>query len=101
MARKQKFVTNSDIKDRQRFEILKNNQRADVVGVKLEDGKEFQFGQGNAFYVDDPGMARALHDEFGQGGSQDITVVPIEKGAKGRVRTWVVPAMPWHKDKEK
>jgi len=100
MARKQKFVTNSDIPERRRFEVLKNNTSSEVIGVKLADGKrEFKFGQGNAFYVEDEGAAHALHDELGQGGSQDITVIPIEKSAKGRVRTWVVPALPWHKEK--
>lgn len=98
MPKKQKFVTNSDFKGRQRFEVIKRNKRSEVKGVKLDDNHQFEFGQGNAFYVDDPAIAHDLHDSVGQGGSNDVLVVPIEKSARGRKRTWVRPPLPWDKE---
>lgn len=100
MPKKQKFVTNSDFKDRQRFEVVKRNERPEVVGLKLDDNRQYKFGQGNAFYVDDPSIAHDIHDEFGQGGSNDVLVVPIEKKAeRGHKRVFQGIAMPWHKEK--
>lgn len=97
---KQTFTTNSDIAERRRFEVIKRNKRSEVVGVSTSDGsRKFNFGQGHTFYVEDEGVAHDLHDTLGQGGSNDVLVVPIEKGAKGRTRTFTVPALPWH-DKE-
>jgi hypothetical protein len=98
-VKKQSWITNSDIKDRQRFQVVKRTPRADVKGIKV-NGKAYKFGQGNMFTVDDPGLAREIHDNHGQGGDGDVLVVPTErKPQPGRRRTWTVPALPWHKDK--
>ena len=93
-----KFTTNSYIPDRQEFEVVKRTKRSDVIGIKHE-GKSYRFGQGNMFKVDDPGLARAIHDEHGQGGDGDVLVVPVErKIERGHTRTFVVPSLPWHKE---
>jgi hypothetical protein len=91
-------MTNADIPTRQEYEVVKRTPRQDVVGIKI-DGREFKFGQGNMFKTDDPGLARAIHDSQGQGGDGDVLVVPVEKPAeRGHKRTFVVPALPWHKE---
>lgn len=92
------FMTNSDVKSRQQWEVIKRTRRTDVTGVKLGDRK-FKFGQGDMFVVDDPAIAKDLHQTVGQEGSDDVIVVPVEKSAGGRRRTWTVPALPWHEEK--
>lgn len=74
-----KFMTNQTIPERRKFQVLKRTTRSDVVGVKVGD-KEFKF-QGNSemFETDDQGLARAIHDSSGQGGTGDVVVVPTEK----------------------
>lgn len=99
-VKKQSWITNSEIKDRQRFKVLKRTQRSDVVGIKL-DGKNYKFGQGNMFEVSDPGLAHAIHDNQGQGGDGDVLVVPTTTTPEpGRTRTWTVPRLPWHKEQQ-
>jgi|GEM_PF-6221548 hypothetical protein len=91
------FLTNSNIKSRQRFEIVNNSKNADVIGIKTPDGREVRYSsQGNAF-VDDPGLAREIHATTGQGGTNDCVVIPIEKSQdKIHRRTFTVPRLPWH-----
>ena len=93
-------MTNSDIPERRRWEVVKRTTNPDIIGVKTSDGKHsFRFQRGRVFYVEDEGIARDIHDTHGQGGSNIVTVIPIEKKARGRRRTWVVPALPWKKEK--
>jgi len=100
-VKKQKFITNSDHKSRQEFEILKRTPRPEVVGIKHE-GRDYKFGQGNMFKTDDVGLAHAIHDEFGQGGDGDVLVVPVEKPAeRGHTRTFQGLKLPWHTEDHK
>lgn len=95
------WITNSPIKERQTFRVIKRIPDTRVKGIKI-DGKEFRFGQGNSFTVDDPGLAHAIHDNQGQGGDGDVLVVPTEKRIKpGTVRTWLGVKLPWHTDDHK
>ena len=97
MSRKS-FVTNNNLRDRQRFKVLKNTRKSDVIGIKVGD-RQFKFGQGNAFEIKDAGLAREIHDMQGQGGTGDVIVVPTqEPPTPGVRRTWTVPRLPWHKE---
>lgn len=95
------FVTNSDVRERQRFEIINNTTNADVIGVKTRDGREVKYNQQGKAVIDDPGLAREIHYSSGQGGSHDCVVVPVEAPqSKTHRRTFTVPALPWHKEDE-
>jgi hypothetical protein len=96
-----KFETNSHVKSRQRFEVLQRTPRTDVTGIKIGD-KEMKFGKkSRAFFTDDAGLAHAIHDTQGQGGTGDVLVIPVEKPQHpNHSRTWHVPALPWHKEKK-
>ena len=94
--KKQKFITNSNIKTRQEFEIVKRTPRSEVVGLEHE-GRKYRFGQGNMFKTDDPGLAHAIHDQHGQGGNGDVLVVPVEKpSTPDHARTFQGIKLPWH-----
>lgn len=94
-----KFDTNSLIKDRQQFEIVQRTKRTDVTGVKIE-GWEVPFNnKSRSAIIDDPGLAHAIHDSSGQGGTGDVLVIPVEKPlTKGHTRTFVRPPLPWDKE---
>lgn len=95
-VKKQTWITNSDRPERQEFEIVKRSRRRGVVGFKHE-GRDYRFGQGNMLKVQDTGLAHAIHDELGQGGSGDVLVVPVEKPATGgHSRTFTGIKLPWH-----
>lgn len=93
------FVTNSDLKSRQRFEIVNASKNTNVIGVKTPDGREVKYQNGKAI-VDDIGLAREIHATTGQGGSNDCVVVPVE-AAQDKIhrRTFIVPDLPWKKEK--
>jgi hypothetical protein len=97
--KKQEFVTNSSVKSRQQFEVIQRNPRMDMKGVKV-DGHKVEFGEkSRAALIDDPGLARAIHDSSGQGGTGDCLVVPVEKPSDpNHRRTFTVPELPWHKE---
>jgi hypothetical protein len=96
--KKQTFMTNNEVPERQRFKVLKRVQNSDVIGIKV-DGREYKFGQGNSFTVKDAGLAHEIHDTQGQGGTGDVVVVPTQvPPTPGVRRTWTVPALPWHKE---
>jgi len=105
MSNRKTFETNSSIKTRQRFRILKRTPNSDVVGVKTRDGKrKLKFDpQSNSAFTDDPGLAREIHASSGQGGDNwDVLVVPLEKKQEpGHVRTITIPPMPWHDEDHK
>ena len=96
--KKQHFTTNSDYKSRQEFTIVQRAERTDMRGVKI-DGWEVPFNMKNrSAVINDRGLARAIHDSSGQGGTGDVLVIPTEKKAT-RQRTWTVPRLPWHEEK--
>ena len=97
-VKQQTWITNSDRVERQQFKVIKRTPNSRVKGIKVDD-REFRFGQGNMFVVDDPGLAHEIHDNHGQGGDGDVMVVPVEKKAQpGHVRTLTGLAMPWHNE---
>lgn len=100
-VKKQTWITNNNIKDRQRFIVSKRTQRSDVIGVKVGD-REYKFGQGNVFETNDAGLAKEIHDNQGQGGDGDVVVIPTQvPPEKGQSRTWTGVSLPWHDEDHK
>ena len=95
------FETNSFIKDRQVFEIIQRSPDPNIRGVKI-GGHEVPFGKkSRAARITDAGLAHAIHDSSGQGGTRDVLVIPVEsRPEKGHPRSFLMPSMPWHKEKE-
>lgn len=90
--KKQTFATNG-MKDRQQFEIIQRTKRTDVRGVKV-GGHEVEFGKkSRAALIDDAGLAKAIHDSSGQGGTGDCLVIPVEKQSE----TFMID-VPWHEE---
>lgn len=99
--KKHTWMTNNNLKERQRFLITKRIPRSDVIGIKLGD-REFKFGQGNMFETTDAGLAREIHDTHGQGGDGDVIVIPTQvPPTPGVTRTWTGVRLPWHTDDHK
>jgi len=97
-----KFETNSAIKDRQKFQIIRRSKK-DIIGVKTEDGKEVHFGKrSRAAEITDAGLAHEIHDSVGQGGTGDVLVIPMETQADPiHTRTFLGVKLPWHTDEHK
>lgn len=72
------FVTNGLTRNRRRFQVVKSNPNYDVKGIKLGDKKMKFSKQSNDFYVNDPVLAKEIHDTHGQNGTDDVVVIPIE-----------------------
>lgn len=87
----EKFMTNQAIPERRRWQVMKRTTRHGVKGVKV-DGKEYPFvGKSDMFETDDQGLAHAIHDSSGQGGTGDVLVIPTEKPMnKTHQRTFTV-----------
>lgn len=101
MKRQEHFETNSNVKARQQFEILRRTPDKSIIGVKM-GGKTVKFGKkSGAALIDDAGLAKEIFHTQGQGGTGDVLVVPVEKPkSRDHQRTWLMPAMPWHKEKD-
>ena len=79
MKKQTHFATNSNIKDRQQFEVLRRTPDKSIMGVKM-DGHNVRFGdKSGAALIDDHGLAKEIFHTQGQGGTGDVLVVPVEK----------------------
>ena len=74
-----KFETNSTVPERRYWQVMKRSKKR-FNGVKV-DGKGYKFNKQDFFETDDPGVAHAIHDSSGQGGTGDVLVIPLEKRA--------------------
>jgi len=77
--RRKKFETNSFIPERREWQIVQRAPIERMRGVKV-DGKPLPFNMKNrSFTTDDAGLAQAIHDSSGQGGTGNVLVIPTEK----------------------
>jgi hypothetical protein len=85
-----KFETNQLIAERRKWQVFPRTTRRGVEGVKV-DGKPHRFNKQGFFETDDQGLAHAIHDSSGQGGTGDVLVIPTEKPmSKEHTRTFTV-----------
>lgn len=100
--KRKKFETNSFIPERRKWQVVQRAPVKEIRGVKV-DGKEYPFDMRNrSFETDDQGLAQAIHERSGMGGTGDVLVIPTEKHKDpDHTRTFLVPELPWHKEKKK
>jgi hypothetical protein len=94
-----KFTTNSDHKSRQQFEVLDLTGRSEVEGIQV-GGRKIKYGdKSRAAVIDDAGLAKDIQQRYGQAGTRDCLVVPVEKPRDElHERTFQGVRLPWHNE---
>lgn len=88
---------------KKKFIVLKASERD---GVTLNvNGKPMPFGTNTkGFTVSDPGVAKEIEAMYGKKGSVlpgEAVVAPLNSGPEpGHPRSFLVPELPWKKDKK-